>query len=53
MSCLSLRLSPQIQAGLEKDFEREEEEVVGPGKHEGYHRLLEMLERTYCQAPAG
>jgi len=28
-----------------------EEEVVGAGKHEEYHRLLEMLEKTYCQAP--
>jgi len=42
------RLSPQTQAGLEKDFERVEEEVVGPGKHEEYHRLLEKLEKTYC-----
>jgi len=42
------RLSPQIQAALEKDFERVEEEVVGAGKHEEYHRLLEMLEKTYC-----
>jgi len=25
-----------------------EEEVVGAGKHEEYHRLLEMLEKTYC-----
>lgn len=42
------RLSPQTQAGLEKDFERVEEEVVGAGKHEEYHRLLEMLEKAYC-----
>lgn len=42
------RLSPQTQAGLEKDFERVEEEVVGTGKHEEYHRLLEELEKTYC-----
>jgi len=42
------RLSPQTQAGLEKDFERVEEEVVGAGKHEEYHRLLEKLEKTYC-----
>jgi hemerythrin-like domain-containing protein len=33
---------------LEKDFERVEEEVVGAGKHEEYHRLLEKLEKTYC-----
>ncbi len=42
------RLSPQTQAGLEKDFERVEDEVVGAGKHEEYHRLLEELEKTYC-----
>ena len=42
------RLSPKTQAGLEKDFERVEEEVVGAGKHEEYHRLLEKLEKTYC-----
>jgi len=42
------RLSPQTQVGLEKDFERVEEEVVGAGKHEEYHRLLEKLEKTYC-----
>jgi len=42
------RLSPQVQAGLEKDFERVEEEVVGAGKHEEYHRLLEKLEKIYC-----
>jgi hemerythrin-like domain-containing protein len=42
------RLSPQSQAGLEKDFERVEEEVVGAGKHEEYHRLLEQLEKAYC-----
>jgi hemerythrin-like domain-containing protein len=42
------RLSSQTQAGLEKDFERVEEEVVGAGKHEEYHRLLEELEKTYC-----
>jgi len=42
------RLSPQTQTALEKDFERVEEEVVGVGKHEEYHRLLEELEKTYC-----
>jgi len=25
-----------------------EEEVVGAGKHEEYHRRLEKLEKTYC-----
>ena len=42
------RLSPQTQAGLEKDFARVEKEVVGPGKHGEYLRLLEKLEKTYC-----
>jgi hemerythrin-like domain-containing protein len=42
------RLSPQVQAGLEKEFERVEEEVIGAGKHEEYHRLLEKLQKAYC-----
>ncbi|OGD18041.1 MAG: hemerythrin [Candidatus Aminicenantes bacterium RBG_16_63_16] len=42
------RLSPQAQSSLEKDFERVEEEVVGAGQHEEYHRLLEKLEKIYC-----
>jgi hemerythrin-like domain-containing protein len=42
------RLSSQTQATLETDFERVEEEVVGEGKHEEYHRLLEELEKRYC-----
>lgn len=45
-------LKPTTQAEANaQDFERVEEEVVGAGKHEEYHRLLEMLEKTYCQAP--
>jgi hemerythrin-like domain-containing protein len=42
------RLTAQTKAFLEKEFERVEEEVVGAGKHEEYHRLLEELEKTYC-----
>ena len=42
------RLSPQTQTTLEEGFEKVEEEVVGAGKHEEYHRLLEELEKTYC-----
>jgi hemerythrin-like domain-containing protein len=41
------RLSARAQVRLEKDFEKVEEEVVGAGKHEEYHRLLEKLEKTY------
>jgi hemerythrin-like domain-containing protein len=33
---------------LEKEFERVEEVVVGVGKHEEYHRLLDELEKSYC-----
>jgi hemerythrin-like domain-containing protein len=42
------RLSAETQTALEKGFERVEEEIVGAGKHEEYHRLLEELEKTYC-----
>ena len=47
------RLSPQTQKTLEKEFERVEEKVVGRGKHEEYHRLLNELERAYCESPTG
>ncbi|MEW5900285.1 MAG: hemerythrin domain-containing protein [Acidobacteriota bacterium] len=42
------RLSTQTQAKLEKEFERMETEIIGPGKHEEYHGLLEKLEKAYC-----
>ena len=38
-------LTPADQAELEQSFERIETEVMGPGVHERYHRLLDDLER--------
>ena len=38
-------LSPADQAELEQQFEQIETEVMGPGVHERYHRLLDDLER--------
>lgn len=38
-------LSPDDQQELERRFEEIETEVMGPGVHERYHRLLEGLER--------
>ena len=38
-------LTAADQAELEQSFERIETEVMGPGVHERYHRLLDDLER--------
>ncbi len=38
-------LSPDDQRELEQRFEEIETEVMGPGVHERYHRLLDDLER--------
>ena len=38
-------LNPADQAELEQRFEQIETEVMGPGVHEQYHRLLDDLER--------
>ena len=38
-------LSAADQQALEQSFERIETEVMGPGTHERYHRLLDDLER--------
>ncbi|MFQ6616542.1 MAG: hemerythrin domain-containing protein [Fidelibacterota bacterium] len=40
-------LSPERQDELLTQFDRVEREVVGQGKHEEYHRLLEDLQRIY------
>lgn len=40
-------LSPQKQAELLKCFAQVEREQMGPGKHKGYHVLLEELEKAY------
>ncbi|HSA94530.1 MAG TPA: hemerythrin domain-containing protein [Acidobacteriota bacterium] len=41
------RLTPEQQDSLEACFAEVEKNIVGEGKHEEYHRLLERLERTY------
>ena len=38
-------LSPDDQRELEQRFQKIETEVMGPGVHERYHRLLDDLER--------
>jgi len=43
------RLSRETQKRLEEAFERVEREVVGPGKHEEFHGLLEKLEEAYLR----
>jgi hemerythrin-like domain-containing protein len=43
------RLSPDAQQELEQGFEKVEEEEVGSGEHERYHRILEALEGIYLK----
>lgn len=43
------RLSGETQKRLEEDFERVEREVVGPGKHEEFHAILDKLEKAYLK----
>lgn len=44
-------LSPDDQRELEERFEQFEAEVMGPGVHERYHRLLDSLERELGLTP--
>jgi hemerythrin-like domain-containing protein len=41
------RLSAKTQEELFRDFERLEEEEIGPGKHEEYHRMIDRLKAIY------
>ena len=41
------RLSPGQQSALESSFAEVEKNIVGLGKHEEFHRLLERLAKTY------
>jgi hemerythrin-like domain-containing protein len=43
------RLSEKDQETLHDAFSRVEEEVVGKGKHEEFHRLLERLQEIYLK----
>ncbi len=40
-------LTPRTQADLLEGFEQIEEERVGHGKHEEFHRLLDRLDKVY------
>jgi len=42
-------LSESKQDELFEQFERVEEERIGPGKHEEFHRLLEEIARIYLK----
>jgi hemerythrin-like domain-containing protein len=41
------RLPEEVKTELLKGFERIEEEKVGHGRHEAFHRMLEELGRDY------
>ncbi len=43
------RLGEHDQEELHKEFARVEEEVVGKGKHEEFHRLLDRLKGVYLK----
>jgi len=40
-------LDKEDQKELEEGFERVEKEVMGPGVHEGYHKMIEQWEQKY------
>jgi hemerythrin-like domain-containing protein len=43
------RLSAAAQEDLKKGFEKIEKEVIGPGRHEEFHRLLHRLKEEYLK----
>jgi hemerythrin-like domain-containing protein len=43
------RITDAEQLMLEKEFEKIESEIVGPGKHEEFHRLLHKLKEEYLE----
>ncbi len=43
-----MHLTEEQQRQLLEGFARVEEERIGPGRHEEFHRLLERLERAYA-----
>jgi hemerythrin-like domain-containing protein len=40
-------LPPEVQAELAEGYESVEREVIGQGRHEAFHELLDRLEATY------
>lgn len=48
------RLSKKTQENLKTGFNRIEREIIGPGRHQEFHRLLDRLEERYLiQAEPG
>ncbi len=43
------RLSAAAAEDLEKGYEKIEKEVIGPGRHEEFHRLLRRLKEEYLE----
>ncbi|MGQ9800745.1 MAG: hemerythrin domain-containing protein [Candidatus Saccharicenans sp.] len=43
------RFNQKIQKKLTQGFEKIENEMVGPGRHQEFHRLLERLEEKYLK----
>ncbi len=46
-----MHIPAERQQSLLLDFERAEEEKIGPGVHEKFHRLLEELSGVYLENP--
>ncbi|MCH7494988.1 MAG: hemerythrin domain-containing protein [Candidatus Marinimicrobia bacterium] len=46
-----IHIPEERQQSLLVDFERAEEEKIGPGVHEKFHRLLEELSGVYLENP--
>ena len=46
-----IHIPEERQQSLLVDFERAEEEKIGPGVHEKFHRLLEDLSVVYLENP--
>ena len=45
-------LSSEVQASVTEAFDRFENEEMGEGKHEAFHKLLHDLSATYLDSPA-
>lgn len=43
------RLSEAILKDLKKGFEKVEKEIIGPGRHEEFHKLLHRLKELYLK----
>lgn len=43
------QLSEATLAELSKGFDRIEEQKIGPGRHEAFHKMIDQLERVYLK----